>query len=327
MFINITDKVAADNKGSSGKLVNYLEKENRLYNKQEERWFNHQGQDFQAYEVRRTIDGNVAKLGSKDPKFFLINVSPSQKEIKHLTGCFGEDQSREKLKDYVIRVMDGYAQNFKRTGIDSSKDLVWFAKLENNRYYTHRDKEVKDGTKKRGELKQGNQMHVQVIVSRKDATNKIKLSPMNKSQGNNAEHSKRVGQFKRTAFIQSGEILFDKVFDYERNLNETMAYSVIQKNGNIKQREQLDMLEQGSADNYQSKGVAGKLANDVAEGLFQTTAEMLETVGKSIGGFLEILLEPVSDPGISASTVDQVSKKKKRKKKGQSTDQSLGQRM
>ncbi len=328
MFINITDKAAADNKGSSGKLVNYLEKENRIYNKEEERWFNHQGQDFQAYEVRRTIDGNVAKLSSKDPKFFLINISPSQKEIKHLNDSYGEDRAGEKLKQYAVKLMDEYAKNFKRAGIDSSKDLVWFAKLENNRYYTHKDKEVKDGTKKRGELKQGNQMHVQVIVSRKDATNKIKLSPMNKSQGNNTEHSKRVGQFKRTAFIQSGESLFDEVFSYERNLKETMAYAVVQKNGNIKQREQMDMLQQGSAANYQSKSVASELAKDVAEGLFQTTGDMLESVGKSIGGFLEILMEPVYDPGIAASPVDDASKrKKKKKKKGQAPDQSYGQRM
>jgi hypothetical protein len=229
MFINISDTLTADNKGSSGKLVNYLEKENRIYNKQEERWFNHQGKDFEPFEVRRTIDGNIAKLGKNESKFFLINISPSQKEIKHLIDSYGETGAKAQLKDYAVKVMDEYARNFKRAGINSSKDLVWFAKLENNRYYTYKDKEVKNGTKRRGELKQGNQMHIQVIVSRKDATNKIKLSPMNNSQGKNQEHSKKMGQFKRTTFIQSGESLFDKVFNYERNLNETMAYAVVQK--------------------------------------------------------------------------------------------------
>lgn len=326
MFINITDTATADNKGSSGNLVNYLEKENRIYNKEEERWFNHQGKDYEPYEVRRTIDGNTAKLSKKDPKFFLINVSPSQKEIKHLIDKYGENGARGQLKEYAVKVMDEYALNFKRPGIISSKDLVWFAKLENNRCYTHKDKEVKEGTKQRGELKRGNQMHVQIIVSRKDATNKIKLSPMNKSQGKNEEHSKKVGQFKRTAFIQSGESLFDKVFNYERNLNETMAYAVVQKNGNIKQREQLDMLEQGSASNYESKSVANELIKDVAEGMFHTTASMLETIGKTAGSFLEILMEPTFAPAQS-NPMEDAQRKKKKKKKGQSQDQSYGHRM
>lgn len=326
MFINITDTATADNKGSSGSLVNYLEKENRIYNKEEQRWFNHQSKDFEPFEVRRTIDGNIAKLSKKDPKFFLINISPSQKELKHLIDKYGENGAREQLKEYSVKVMDEYARNFKRAGINSSKDLVWFAKLENNRYYTHKDKEVKDGTKQRGELKRGNQMHIQVIVSRKDATNKIKLSPMNNSQGKNEEHSKKVGQFKRTAFIQSGESLFDKVFNYERNLNETMAYAVVQKNGNIKQREQLDILEQGSASNYESKSVANELIKDVAKGIFHSASDMLNSVGKTAGNFLEILLEPTFAPAQS-NPMEDAQRKKKKKKKGQSLDQSYGHRM
>ncbi|MGY0039328.1 DUF5712 family protein [Pedobacter sp. NJ-S-72] len=151
------------------------------------------------------------------------------------------------LKQYAEKVMDGYAKNFKRPGINSSKDLLWFAKVENHRYYTHKDKEVQDGTKKRGEKKAGNQMHVQVIVSRKDITNKIKLSPMNSSKGRNTEHSKKMGQFDRMAFKQCGETVFDKLFNFERNLKETLAYANIQKNGSLAQREQLDMLEQGAS--------------------------------------------------------------------------------
>jgi hypothetical protein len=107
--------------------------------------------------------------------------------------------------------MDAYAQNFKREGINSSEDLVWFAKLENHRYYTHKDPEVKQGLKKRGDRKEGEQMHIQVIVSRKDATNKIKLSPQNNSRGKNAEHSAKMGQFDRVAFKQVGESLFDNL--------------------------------------------------------------------------------------------------------------------
>lgn len=329
MYINITDNKEAANKGSSGALVNYLEKENRLENRKEpELWFNWQRNDIEAYEVRHALDGNNAKLGKDEAKFFLVNISPSQKELAHLKELFGKEELKEQLKAYAEKVMDEYARNFKRPGINSSKDLLWFAKLENHRYYTYKDKEVQDGTKKRGEKKTGDQFHIQAIVSRRDITNRIKLSPMNSSKGRNVEHSKKMGQFDRMAFKQCGETLFDEKFSFERNLKETLSYANIQKNGSLAQREQLDMLQQGSEANYQSKSIANELAKDVAEGLFQTTGNMLESVGKSIGGFLEILMEQVYDPGIAPNDVDDAQRRKKRKKKkGQSTDQSQGQQM
>src|SRR5690606_34825961 len=134
MYINITKSEMGDNKGSSGALVHYLEKENRtqpengMENKPE-RWFNGTASDIKPHEVRMGIDRNVAKLGRDDSKFFLINVSPSQKELAHLVSKYGEDGAREKLKEFAMRVMDEYARNFKRPGIDSHKDLLWFGTL------------------------------------------------------------------------------------------------------------------------------------------------------------------------------------------------------
>ena len=244
MFINTSDSNEAANKGSSGALVHYLEKENRLNKKSEpEYWFNGQQIKVDPYEVMKTIDGNIAKLGKADAKFFLINISPSQKEIAFLKEQYGEESAKEQLKAYAVRVMDAYAQNFKREGINSHVDLVWFAKLENYRYYTYKDQEVKQGIKKRGDRKEGEQMHVQVIVSRKDRTNSIKLSPMNTSRGKNEEHSKKMGQFDRVAFKQGGEALFDELFEFDRRLKETMAYANTKKNGSLNERIKIDSLE------------------------------------------------------------------------------------
>jgi len=139
--------------------------------------------------------------------------------------------------------MDAYAQNFKRDGVNSHEDLVWFAKLENYRYYNYNDPEVKQGIKKRGDRKEGEQLHVQVIVSRKDATNTIKLSPMNTSRGKNEEHSKKMGQFDRVAFKQCGETLFDELFEFDRQLKDTMAYANTQKNGSLNERLEMNSLE------------------------------------------------------------------------------------
>lgn len=318
MYINITDKKEADNRGSAGNLVHYLEKENRMENKSEpEDWFNGQRNDIEPYEVRRSLDGNRAKLGNHEAKFFLINISPSQKELNHLMERYGEQRMKEQLKHYAEKVMDEYAKNFKRPGINSNRDLMWFAKLENHRYYTYRDKEVQQGTKKRGELKTGNQTHIQIIVSRKDMTGKMKLSPMNTSKGRNTEHSKKMGQFDRMAFKQCGERVFDEQFGFERNLKDTLAYANIQKNGNLAQREQLDILQKGAENNYRSREQAKGLATDVAKGQFHSTTAMLETVGSTLSGFLEILLEPLPAGGIAPDTVDEAEKRRRKRKKQQ----------
>jgi hypothetical protein len=266
----------------------------------------------------RKIDSNVRKLGNNDAKFFLVNISPSQKEIAFLKEQYGEAGAREQMKGFAVRVMDAYAQNFHRDGISSHEDLVWFAKLENYRYYGHKDPEVKQGLKKRGERKEGEQMHVQVIVSRKDATNSIKLSPMNTSRGSNAEHSKKMGQFDRVAFKQSGETLFDSLFSFDRQLKDTMAYANVQKDGELPQREQIGLLTKGASQNYQSKAIANELAQGVAEGLFKTTGDMLAAAGKTAASFLEVMLEPLYTGGANIVPESEAEQRKKRKRRSQS---------
>lgn len=318
MYINITDNKEASNKGSSGGLVNYLEKENRTEQlKQPELWFNGNRPDVEAYEVRRALDGNNAKLGRHEAKFFLINISPSQKELEHLRKSVGDLDMKNELKVYAEKVMDEYARNFRRPGINSNKDLLWFGKVEHNRYYSHKDAAVKDGSRKRGEKKNGNQLHIQVIVSRRDITNKIKLSPMNSSKGRNAEHSKKMGQFDRMAFKQCGEKLFDEQFGFERNFKDTLAYANILKNGTLQQREQLDVLLEASIKNDQSRSVVNELALGVAEGIFSSVGSMLESTGKTIGEFLEVLMEPAFIPDIASDTIEEAEKKRRRKARQQ----------
>lgn len=274
MHVNITKSETGNNKGGSGQLVAYLEKENRVaeqLNKdyQPEYWFNHNGNMIQPYEVRQAIDGNIAKLSKDDAKFFLINISPSEKEIRFLKDQYGEDGAKEQLKDYANRVMDAYAKNFKRNGIEGNQDLVYYGKLENNRYYTYKDLEVRKGRTKKGDIKPGEQMHVQIIVSRKDASNSIKLSPLNNSKGTNAEHSLKVGQFDRVAFKQVTESLFDKTFGYDREIGESFRYANTLKHGSYEQKEELkeqQRVEQtfrlGNQPVYQGKGLLGILLDE-----------------------------------------------------------------
>jgi len=247
MHINITKSETGNNKGSCSKLVAYLEKENRQAelldkNYTSECWFNNRSVQIEPYEVRLAIDNNITKLSRDDAKFFLINISPSEKELLFLKELYGEDGARQALKQYANEVMNAYAINFKRNGINSNDDLVYFGKLENNRYYTYKDLEVRKGLAEKGDRKPGEQMHIQIIVSRKDASNGVKLSPLNNSRGSNKEHSLKVGQFDRVAFKHSAETLFDALFSYDRKLNEKFQYANTMQHGDDDQRQELKEL-------------------------------------------------------------------------------------
>ena len=99
MYINITDSETADNKGGSSGLVHYLDKENRTdITKQPEYWFNQERSNILSDEVRPAIDNNIAKLSKTDAKFFLVNISPSQKEIIYFKEQYGEDGAKAQLK-------------------------------------------------------------------------------------------------------------------------------------------------------------------------------------------------------------------------------------
>ncbi|WP_017258889.1 DUF5712 family protein [Pedobacter arcticus] len=314
MHINITTQ--GSNKGSSGSLVQYLEKENRKELKDApENWFSSQQQTTEAYEVRRALDNNVSKLGKADAKFFLVNISPSQKEIRHLLDKFGVQGAKAELKKYAEKVMDEYAKNFKRPGVESNRDLLWFGKLENFRYFNHTDREVKNGERIRGEKKDGEQMHIQIIVSRKDITDKIKLSPMNTSRGKNENHSQKLGQFNRVAFKQCGEELFDKTFSFTRAFKETASYAMIQKNGSLQQKEKLDVLTKGIAINPNAKSLAFKLAKEISmERNPAFFSDFFKT--NSQEGLLESLLKV--EPEMEQKEFYQSKKKKKKYRSHQS---------
>ncbi|RKR83319.1 hypothetical protein BDD43_3524 [Mucilaginibacter gracilis] len=314
MYINITASETGNNKGSSGELVHYLEKENRQAAKQQpekesERWFSNGRTDIQPHEVRAAIDKNVAKLLRVDAKFFLVNISPSQKELRHLMENYGDAGREEQLKRYAEKIMDEYARNFKRPGISGSKDLVWFGKLEHYRYYSYKDKEVRQGKKQNGARKEGDQLHIQVIVSRKDATNKIKLSPQNKSRGSNEEHSKKVGQFDRVAFKASGEHIFDQTFAFERGLSESFRYANGIKNGTAEERQNLN-------NEQAAKPSESKQAN--MNPTAPTTQATVQNHTISTKDVLEALLMPTRDEA-TASLLGI----KRRKRKGHSNDQEM----
>lgn len=138
---------------------------------------------------------------------------------------------------------------------------------------------------------------------------------MNTSRGKNVEHSRKMGQFNRVAFKQSGESLFDSKFGFDRQLKETLAYANVQKNGKLTQREQLNVLAKAASRNYQSRSVANDLVQGVSQRLFANTADMLAETGKSTADFLKIMLEP-SYTASADHIPEHLRKKGKKKSQG-----------
>ncbi|MPN65112.1 hypothetical protein SDC9_212891 [bioreactor metagenome] len=117
-------------------------------------------------------------------------------------------------------------------------------------------------------------MHCHLIVSRKDQSNKIKISPLTNHK--NTKKGTVKGGFDRKNLFQQAEQGFDRLFNYDRQLTETFEYCNTMKNGNIS--DQLNMQEKQIADerkntdiqvNIQISNDADKIENKFAN--FQDT--------------------------------------------------------
>jgi hypothetical protein len=269
MYITITaQKLGGDYSQSSADFVEYLEKENQsLEQENVEHFFNQYGDEINAKEVVKEIDGNTAKLKKKEPKFYSITVSPSQSELRKL------QHNSEDLKKYTRAIMNDYAKSFNRE-INGKpitvEDIKYFAKIEHQRTFKGTDKQVQENqsfaTKilqiktdirkiENGQLegnikklksqiakleseapyhqngkrivqgmkKEGNQSHIHIIVSRKDMSNSVSLSPGSKHKASQVEmHGKMVKRgFDRDLFFEKAENTFDKTFGYKRNYAES----------------------------------------------------------------------------------------------------------
>lgn len=227
MYINITRSEKGSNTGSVRDLAYYLEKENQEKPAHEKnQFFSQDRDDISTQEVISALDSNNKGLKNRDGKFYLINISPSQKELDHI----GNDP--EKLKSFTREVMDAYARNFQRD--ITGKDLLYFAKIEHQRHFKGYDKAVKDGLVKQGEQKPGNQTHIHVIVSRKDREQKRQFSPL--SNHRKTQKGPVRGGFDRKAFYTAVEEAFDRETGYKRSLQETFQYRNTMKYGNAKEK-------------------------------------------------------------------------------------------
>lgn len=134
-----------------------------------------------------------------------------------------EQEKAEAMKRYIREVfIPKYAKNFNK-GLSAS-DINFYGKI-------HFDHNRSDN-----ELN----MHCHLIVSRKDQTNKKKLSPL--SNHKNTQKGMVTGGFDRMNLFQQVEQGFDKLFGYNRQQSDSFDYHNTMKNDSIS--EQLELQEQ-----------------------------------------------------------------------------------
>lgn len=213
-----------NNAGSSRRLAAYLEHEDLeriqkgVYT---EGFFNLTEENLYKSQVVKDIDNNKAQLLKTDAKFYAIHISPSAKELQTMGTT--EQEQAEVMRRYIREVfIPEYAKNFNK-GL-SAEDIKFYGKV-------HFDRERSGNTECN--------MHCHIIVSRKDQTNKIKLSPLTNHR--NTKKGVVKGGFDRTNLFQQVEKGFDKFFNYNRPLDKSFEYFNTMKNGSIE--EQIKMQE------------------------------------------------------------------------------------
>lgn len=212
-----------NNAGSSRQLVAYLEHEDLermekgIYT---DGFFNLTEDNIYKTTVIKDIDTNIGQLLKTDAKFYAIHVSPSEKKLQAIGNT--EQEQTEAMKRYIRKVfIPEYANNFNKEL--TVTDIKFYGKI-------HFDRSRSDN-----ELN----MHCHLIVSRKEQSNKKKLSPLTNHK--NTEKGIIKGGFDRVNLFQQVEQGFDKLFGYNRQLTESFEYYNTMKNDRI--FEQPDMLE------------------------------------------------------------------------------------
>ena len=184
-------------------------------------FFNLMDDNIYKSQVIKDIDNNIGQLLKTDAKFFAIHVSPSESELRAMGNT--EQEKAEAMKRYIREVfIPEYAKNFNK-GL-SEADIKFYGKI-------HFDRSRSDN-----ELN----MHCHLIVSRKDQTNKKKLSPLTNHK--NTQKGTVTGGFDRVNLFQQAEQGFDKLFGYDRQPSESFEYHNTMKNGSIS--EQLELQKQ-----------------------------------------------------------------------------------
>jgi len=190
--------------------------------KYELRKLQNSSQDLKTY-TRELMKDYVASFNREiNGRSITINDIIYYAKIEHQRTFKGTDNQVRENQPFANKILQ--LKNEIRTieqgrGVGNiTKMKKEIAKLERQAPHQQGGKRIVQGMKK-----DGNQSHIHIIVSRKDASNSVSLSPGSKYKASEVEmHGKKVRRgFDRDDFFAKAEKTFDKTFGYKRNFAET----------------------------------------------------------------------------------------------------------
>lgn len=281
-----------NNAGSSRQLANYLEHEDLermekgIYT---EGFFNLTENNIYKSKVIKDIDTNIGQLLKTDAKFYAIHVSPSENELRAMGNT--EQEQTEAMKRYIREVfIPEYAKNFNKEL--SEADIKFYGKI-------HFDRSRSDN-----ELN----MHCHLIVSRKDQSNKKKLSPLTNHK--DTKNGVVKGGFNRVNLFQHAEQGFDKLFNYNRQPIESFDYHNIMKNDTIFERLNLQGREIQSSERKVEISLDSNKENSYSINL-ENKAVNNQKNSQTLNSFLSLIS---SGADYMTNLEEQIPKLKKKKK-------------
>ncbi|EEC96240.1 hypothetical protein PRABACTJOHN_02365 [Parabacteroides johnsonii DSM 18315] len=285
-----------NNAGSSRQLANYMEHED--FERMEkgiytEGFFNLTDDNIYKSMVIKDIDSNIGQLLKTDAKFYAIHVSPSEKELRAMGNT--EQEQAEAMKRYIREVfISEYAKSFNKEL--STSDIKFYGKI-------HFDRSRSDN-----ELN----MHCHLIVSRKDQSNKKKLSPLTNHK--NTKNGVIKGGFDRVNLFQQAEQGFDKLFNYNRRQTETFHYHKTIKNGSIS--EQLKLQEQNITGEKKKETFQSREKENMISCILDSKQENKRSNNQQNNSSGDFLLPIFSLGDSNSAALTEESQAQKRKKKG-----------
>ena len=281
-----------NNAGSSRQLANYLEHEDleRSEKGNTEGFFNLTEDNIYKSKVIKDIDTNIGQLLKTDAKFYAIHVSPSENELRAMGNT--KQEQTEAMKRYIREVfIPEYAKNFNKEL--SEADIKFYGKI-------HFDRSRSDN-----ELN----MHCHLIVSRKDQSNKKKLSPLTNHK--DTKNGVVKGGFNRVNLFQQAEQGFDKLFNYNRQPIESFDYHNTMKNGTIFERLNLQGREIQSSERKVEISLDSNKENSYSINL-ENKAVNNQKNSQTLNSFLSLIS---SGADYMTNLEEQTPKLKKKKKK------------
>ncbi|WP_339841497.1 MobB family relaxase [uncultured Maribacter sp.] len=229
-FNQYGDEISAEEvvKEIDGNTAKLKKKEPKFYSitvspsKYELRKLQNNSQDLKTY-TRELMKDYVASFNREiNGRPITINDIKYYAKIEHQRTFKGTDFQIKENQPYATKILQLKTEirNIQegRTEGDIKKIKKEIAKLEGQAPHQQNGKRIVQGMQK-----DGNQSHIHIIVSRKDASNSVSLSPGSKHKASEVEmHGKKVKRgFDRDTFFAKAEKTFDKTFGYNRNFAET----------------------------------------------------------------------------------------------------------